>query len=93
MQVWPEEGFPREPKKFTNQKYKQKETQYLDSDAVDDDSEPLFTVEEKSHPPILIKLKFNGRDTEMELDTGAAMSIISSKTQQSFRCHLTYIHL
>ena len=56
----------------------------MDTDATKiSHSDALFTVEEKSHPPIIIKLKLNEQVTEMELDTGAAMSLISESTQKS----------
>ena len=37
----------------------------------------LFTFRNKSTPPILIDLELNNRNIVMELDTGAAMSLIS----------------
>ena len=79
--------FNNGPKSNAHHKGKQRENTYLDTNASEvshSDEEPLFTVEEKSHPPIIIKLKLNEQVTEMELDTGAAMSLISESTQKLF---------
>ena len=80
--------FNNGPKSNAHHKGKQRENRYLDTNAIEvshsDDSEPSFTVEEKSHHPIIIILKLNEQVTEMEQDTGAAMSIISESTQKSF---------
>ena len=42
----------------------------------------LFTFHSKSTPPILIDLQLNNRNIVMELDTGAAMSLISETTKK-----------
>ena len=64
--------------------------QVIDEDEVDDaDSEPLFlkAVEEEnskrlSGKPITIAVLVNDRELTMELDTGAAVSIMSEQTLQ-----------
>ena len=50
------------------------------SDSSDDFT--LFTFRNKSTPPILIDLELNNRNIVMELDTGAAMSLISETTKK-----------
>ena len=42
---------------------------------------PVLRVGGKSVQPILVELTINGEKTQMELDTGAAVSIISTETQ------------
>ena len=42
----------------------------------------LFTFRNKCTPPILIDLELNNRNIVMELDTGAAMSLISETTKK-----------
>ena len=66
------------------EKEKPKETNHLvAADSASDDS-PLFTLRDSnSHPPISFKLKLDGTDIDMELDTGAAMSLISEATRDS----------
>ena len=41
----------------------------------------MLRVGGKSVQPILVELTINGEKTQMELDTGAAVSIISTETQ------------
>ena len=65
-------------------KGKPKETNHLvAADSASDDS-PLFTLRDSnSHLPISFKLKLDKTDTDMELDKGAAMSLISEVTKDS----------
>ena len=43
----------------------------------------MFRVEEpQSHQPMIIQVEVQGKQLSMELDTGAAVSIISSITKQ-----------
>ena len=51
-----------------------------ESDKSDDMA--LFTLQSESTPPILVHLQLNGQQVSMELDTGAAMSLISETTKQ-----------
>ena len=44
---------------------------------------PLFLINEQSGHPITVELTVNGWKLRMELDTGAAVSIISEETQRS----------
>ena len=43
----------------------------------------FFTVGGQLHTPIVIALAVNGKDLQMELDTGAAISIISKATKEA----------
>ena len=43
----------------------------------------LFTIGERSSPPITVQLHVEGKPLSMELDTGAAVSIISEQVQRS----------
>ena len=44
------------------------------------DDMTLFTIRNKATPPILIELELNHKKLTMELDTGAAISLISQET-------------
>ena len=46
----------------------------------DDSVSDIYHVEEKNKPPYLVNLSLNGAPTQMELDTGAALSLISEST-------------
>ena len=43
-----------------------------------DDELPLYTLRDNSHP-LYAKLLFNGKPVEMEVDIGAAVSLISQR--------------
>ena len=45
------------------------------------DEFPVLRVGGKSVRPIMVEITINGKKTQMELDTGAAVSIISTKTK------------
>ncbi len=47
---------------------------------VQEDSDSVYHVDGKSKPPYLVKVTLNDAPLQMELDTGAAMTIISEKT-------------
>lgn len=53
------------------------------------DEMALYTIRAKSTPPIMITLQLNQQNTVMELDTGAAMSLISETTKQELFPELT----
>ena len=42
----------------------------------------ILTVAEKSRHPIMVDLEVNGKALTMEVDTGAAVSIISEETHR-----------
>ena len=44
-----------------------------------DDSEPLFTFCSVTTPPIMLTVKVNSLDLEMELDMGTSMTLISEQ--------------
>ena len=48
----------------------------------EDDSLPLFHVTSREHQPILVEVEVNGCNLSMEVDTGAARSIISQAQQE-----------
>ena len=43
--------------------------------ATDEEPQPLFVVSDKASPPYKVKLEVNGHPLEMEVDTGAAVSL------------------
>ena len=47
-----------------------------------DEEYKLFSVEDDRTEPIIARMTINGADSEMEVDTGASASIISSSTYQ-----------
>ena len=59
------------------------DTQQLLEDETADDSEFLYLIGSSSSSPYEVVLEINGKQVKMEIDTGAAVSIISSKTQQA----------
>ena len=44
---------------------------------------PLFQVSGKSSPPMMVTVSLHGKDLHMEVDTGAALSVISKSTYLS----------
>ena len=44
---------------------------------------PLFQVSGKSSPPMMVTVSVHGKDLHMEVDTGAALSVISKSTYLS----------
>lgn len=44
------------------------------------DEEPLFYMSRKRTPPLLVTVKVNGELCEMEVDTGAGISLVSEET-------------
>ena len=63
-----------------------KSTKWLDIDEKSDDLEEatLFHVTGKTNPPIVIEVLVNGQNIQMELDTGAAVSLISEATKRKY---------
>ena len=51
-------------------------------DEFTDDSEFVYQIGSSSCPPYEVVLEINGKNVKMEIDTGAAVSIISRKTQK-----------
>ena len=50
-----------------------------ETDSTEDDSMAMFTVSGSPTPPIMIPVIVNGKTLQMELDTGATVSIMSQK--------------
>ena len=48
-----------------------------------DELKDLYQVEGKSRPPYVVELFINGAPLQMEVDTGAAMTLISEKTYRN----------
>jgi predicted aspartyl protease len=42
----------------------------------------VFTIGENSSRPIVVDIKVNGKPLTMEVDTGAAVTVISDKTRK-----------
>ena len=66
---------------------KKKDTWWIDTDSNYSGSDTtadfsILSLEHQSQPPISVLLQINGRDLRMELDTGAAMSLISEVTNK-----------
>ena len=79
----------REDTKQPASRYKPQRTKWMEVEEQDSSEESdtlmeraLFNIETESTPPIQIQLQLNGQHLTMELDTGAAMSLISEETQQ-----------
>ena len=53
-----------------------------DTDSEESDSLPLLRVGGKARQPIVVKLTVDGKDIPMEVDTGAAVSLISLATKK-----------
>ena len=53
-----------------------------DQDTVSDTLEPyeLFKLQETCSKPLVVTVKLNKAETDMEVDTGASLSLISEKT-------------
>ena len=56
---------------------------WVDVEASDSEEAALFTIGEKTTNPISVEVKVNGRNLSMELDTGAAVSIMSNTTRKA----------
>ena len=54
----------------------------------DDESLPLYTVGGGATPPIKVPLLVDGKSLTMELDTGAAVTIVSEKQYKDLFPHL-----
>ena len=66
---------------------KKKDTRWIDTDSNNSGSDAtadfsILSLEHQSQPPISVLLQINGKDLRMELDTGAAMSLISEVTKK-----------
>ena len=61
-----------------------RDTKWLQINEIDDSELLLCNVSSQSSPPVLIDLQLNGKNVVMELDTGAAMSLISQSTYDKF---------
>ena len=57
--------------------------QSSDDDASSDSEFLLYKVGSRSSDPITVSVLLNGKELAMEVDTGAALSVISESTQQS----------
>ena len=72
-------------KKFTEQKSASSKTakwideEFQSEDKVEVDEVPIFKVGEKSHPPFTVELVINGCPVIFEVDTGAAVTIVSQE--------------
>ena len=83
---------PKGPSQSRKHRNRTKDTHYLTTDeqttrtptSSSTEELSLFTVRGQPHTPIVIALAVNGKDLQMELDTGAAISIISKATEGSF---------
>ena len=53
-----------------------------DSEGDEPDSLPLLRVGGQARQPIVVKLTVDGQSVPMEVDTGAAVSVISSTTKE-----------
>ena len=75
------------PKKEQSRHQKAKKTHHIHDDKQSfDDSESEFKLHKlggHSSDPIRVTLSLNGKDLEMEVDTGAALSVISEATKQA----------
>ena len=71
--------------KRSNKKDSPEHTKFVELETTDSDPEelPLFTLGEKATNPIKVDILINGRSLPMELDTGAAVSIISDTTRKA----------
>ena len=70
-------------KNRTYHKTKWVQQQQPDIDESSEDSDlPLLHVEDRSNHPITVEIEVNNRKLLMEVDTGAAVSIISEETQK-----------
>ena len=58
-------------------------TKWVEVEATDKDELQLFTLGERASNQITVQVQVNGQQLSMELDTGAAVSIISQDTKQS----------
>ena len=65
----------------------------------DEEPQPLFVVSDKASPPYKVKLEVNGHPLEMEVDTGAAVSLAPESavatllsTTQLQSSNIVYIH-
>ena len=58
-----------------------------DSEEDEESDFALFNVQSESSPPIQIQLKVNNQPLSFEVDTGAALSLISEKPRKRFFFH------
>ena len=77
---------PRERFSSSASVRKTRRTKWLQAETneeeLSDDGVGLFNIGDKATPPIVIKLRLNNQEVSMELDTGAAVSLVSEKTQK-----------
>ena len=77
------QGQAGKKKNRTYHKTKWVQQQQPDIDESSEDSDlPLLHVEDRSNHPITVEIEVNNRKLLMEVDTGAAVSIISEETQK-----------
>ena len=68
------------------------ETKWVTDSEEDKESDfALFNVQSESPPPIQIQLKVNNQPLSFEVDTGAALSLISEETKEKFFHQLPFI--
>lgn len=66
----------------TKSRYPRTSTNYLE-EADQIDNLDLYTVTARSSKPIIVQMSINGQHHEMEVDTGAAVSLVSESTLKS----------
>lgn len=71
--------------KFTKNKKKGAKTFVVDAEIPDEDVYTMFRVLQTKSDPYRVNIKLNGIDTQMEVDTGASVSVISEKTLKHIR--------
>ena len=56
-----------------------KRPEQLPTKFVEEDEAPVYLVRDKSHPPFTVELMVNEKPVTFELDTGAAVTILSQE--------------
>ena len=59
-------------------------TKWVDSTECDDSPTPILAVRGQQSPPLTVNLRLNCVPVNMEVDTGATVSLMSERSQQHF---------